>query len=169
MEAHGFSLREHGFYIINFAVLLYLLVRYGRSPLKKALNDRADRIEKRMVEAGRQMDAAAKELETAQARAASLERDRAEMAARLQEEARRLSDSIAQRAEREQEKIRKSGQQALENEKLRIEKAVQSEIAAAALAKAEEKLKTQWRSLNQPELAREFVAGLEKAAAPEGK
>jgi F0F1-type ATP synthase membrane subunit b/b' len=166
---HGFSLKEHGFYLLNFILFVWLLVRFGRAPLSRALNDRADRIEKRMKEAAGEFETASGRLETARRKQAGLAEERAAMLRRMEEEGQRLSESVARRVDTEKARITSSTKLAFENEKARLEKALQAEIAAAALDKAENDLEGQWRRLEHARLVREFVAGIESRPTPEGK
>jgi len=45
---HGFSLKVHGFYVLDFVLFAGLLVFFVKAPLKAALQGKADRFEEKL-------------------------------------------------------------------------------------------------------------------------
>jgi len=155
-------LKEHGFYVLDFILFAGLLVFFVRGPLKAALSGKAERFETRLNDVREQHRNANAELEAAQAKTASVEEDKVAVVKRLEAEAKRLGETIAQRTEAEKDKVHTAAATALENEKSRLEKGLRAEIALQALDLADAQLVKGWKSLNQNSLVSAFVGGVEE-------
>lgn len=157
---HGFSLKEHGFYVLDFVLFAALIVYLVRAPLAAALQGKAERFEGKLTAAQEQHSQAASDLMAARSKTANVEEEKVALAKRLEAEAERLGEAIAQRTREEEEKVRKAAEASLENEKNRREKGLKAEIALQALDLADAQLAKGWSTLNQESLVTAFVGGV---------
>jgi F0F1-type ATP synthase membrane subunit b/b' len=165
---HGFALKVHGFYLVNFIIFMAIVVGAARKPIGAMLRKRSDDFEVRFDEARRQFEETQESLNEARLRIEQLEMETMAMMQRLQKEGDRLKSSINERAEQEEDKVRKAAEAALANEKSRLEKEFQSDLALAAVSKADEKLLQSWRQLPQDNLVKDFISQVEALNAGGG-
>jgi F-type H+-transporting ATPase subunit b len=123
--------------LIAFAILLWIFAKYALPPLKKAMTDRQDYIEKQIKDA----DAARERLEQAEAEyKQQLEQTKAD-ASRIREEARAEGRAIIaelrEKAEEESSRIRERGEQQLAAEREQVIAAVRADLGRLAAELAE--------------------------------
>ena len=162
---HGFSLREHGFYIINFILFFGTLGYLLRTPLNNALAARSDAFKTRLETANENLADARKELADAEEKAEWLEEEKLAIAQKFAAEGTRFQQMVAERKEEEVKKLEKAADLALESEKIRLEKQFTTDVALSALVEAETRLDATWSSLPQDKLVDTFVAGVETLAS----
>jgi F0F1-type ATP synthase membrane subunit b/b' len=165
---HGFALKEHGFYILNFVIFMGILVWMGRAPLRVLLAERSERFSRRLDAAREQFEATQARLTDARQRLDGLEGEKQSLLTRVEEEGTRLEQAIAQRTEVEEQKLRDGAKAALENEKQRLEKAFQAELALASLERATRRLESEWRQLPQARFVASFTEELERLDSQAG-
>ena len=165
---HGFALKEHGFYIVNFIIFMAIVIGAARKPVGAMIRKRSDDFEVRLDEARRQFEETQQSLNEARLRIEQLEMETMALMQRLQKEGDRLKSSINERAALEEEKVRKAAEVALANEKSRLEKHLQSDLALAAVRRADEKLQRSWQQLPQDGLVKEFISQVEALSAGGG-
>jgi F-type H+-transporting ATPase subunit b len=157
---HGFSLKEHGYHIINFVLFVALLVFFLARPLARFLAERSDQFARRLAEAQEQEAKAATRLQDMKGKVETMELEAAALLQRLSREGAQQAQAIAERAAEEARKIQASALTALENEKRRAEKKFQRDVGLAALAAAEERLKAGWRTFRHERYLAAFVEGV---------
>jgi F0F1-type ATP synthase membrane subunit b/b' len=165
---HGFALKEHGFYILNFVIFMGILVWMGRAPLRVLLAERSERFSRRLDAAREQFEATQARLTDARQRLDGLEGEKQSLLTRVEEEGTRLEQAIAQRTEVEEQKLRDGAKAALENETQRLEKAFQAELALASLERATRRLESEWRQLPQARFVASFTEELERLDSQAG-
>ena len=154
---HGFSLKEHGFYIVNFILFVAIFVVVARKPIAAALKSRSDAFANRLAGARKEYEATQGRLAEARGKVEMVEMEAGAVVQRMGEEGRRLQSTIEERAGREEKKIQQVAEASLASEKTRMEKQFQAQISRQALDLAEERLKSSWPQLPQDLFVREFV------------
>ncbi len=157
---HGFALKEHGFYILNFLIFMGIVIGFARKPLKKGLEERADAFSKRLEDARKKHDETRALLGEATQKVAGLDEQKAALLKRMGDDAVRQKEEIAEKTIEEGKKIRAGAKNALENEKSRLDRQFQAELALASLGRAEERLSTQWKSLPHGAYVEQFADAL---------
>lgn len=165
---HGFALKEHGFYVLNFLIFVGIFVVFARKPLLKGLADRAESFARRLDEARKLHEATQAQLGEARDKVAGLDAERVAVLQRMEAEAVRQKEAIAEKTVSESEKIRAGAKNALENEKSRLERQVQADLALASLDRAEEQLAEQWPSLPHGAYAEQFADALGEQPTTDG-
>lgn len=122
--------------LIAFAILLWIFSKYALPPLKKAMTERQDYIEKQISDA----DAARERLEQAEAEyKQQLEQTKAD-ASRIREEARAEGRAIIaelrEKAQEEADRVRQRGEEQLAAERDQVVAALRGELGSLAAALA---------------------------------
>ena len=86
----------------------------------------------------------------------------------MEADAVRLKEDIAQKTVGEGKKIRAGAKNALENEKQRLDRKFQSELALASLGRAEELLAEQWKSLPHGSYVEQFATAIGEGPTTDG-
>lgn len=165
---HGFALKEHGFYILNFLIFMGILVGFARKPIKEGLANRADEFAHRLDKAREEFEATQSRLEEARTKVDMADVEGAALMARVEEESEQLKASIAAKTDEEEKKVRAGARAALENEKKRLERRFQGDLALAALGQAETELESRWQSLPHAQFVEQFADALAKEQGVEG-
>ncbi len=165
---HGFALKEHGFYILNFLIFMGIVIAFAREPLKQALAERSDAFAKRLEDARLKHEQTQALLGSAQEKMAGLEEEKSVLLKRMEADAVKQKEDIAQRTVEEGKKIRAGARSALENEKNRLDREFQSELALASLGRAEELLAEQWKSLPHSSYVEQFATAIGEEPTTDG-
>jgi F0F1-type ATP synthase membrane subunit b/b' len=165
---HGFALKEHGFYILNFLIFMGIVIAFAREPLKKGLADRADAFARRLEAARQKHDETQALLGSAQQKMAGLGAEKESLLKRMEADAVKQKEDIAQKTVEEGKKIRASAKNALENEKNRLDREFQSELALASLGRAEELLAKQWKTLPHGSYVEQFATAIGEEPTTDG-
>lgn len=165
---HGFALKEHGFYVLNFIIFMGILVIFARKPLAKGLRDRAEAFSKRLDAARQKYEETQARLTDAQGKSAGLDEEKAGLLQRMQEDAVRQKESIAEKSLEEGKKIRAAARNALENEKSRLDRRFRADLALASLGRAEELLAEQWKTLPHGAYVEQFAEALGEQSTTDG-
>ncbi|GEM_PF-4022455 len=163
---HGFSLKVHGFYIINFAIFVAIIAVTAGPAIARAVRERSANTARRLTQAEAAARQASTQAQDARQKVHGLEDDKAALIKRMHEEGLTLEEKIRQRAAQEAQKIQKGAEQALVGEKARLDKQVMTEVALAALDKAELQLKATWQELPHERLVADFSNGLATVQLP---
>ncbi len=159
---HGFSLKVHGFYLINFIIFVAILVYVAGPAVKKAIKERSERTSKRLTAAREEAAKAGAEVAGARGKVAGMESEKASMLERMGEEGLVLEQKIRKRGQEEAGKIQAGAQAALAGESARLEKQLMTEVALEALTKAETQLKATWQSLPHDRYVTDFAEALKQ-------
>ncbi len=165
LASGGFVMNEHGFYIVDFVVLVGILWYYGRGPAKRFLADRRAGVEREITDA-------ADIKRTAEERLAKYEGQ----LARFDEERLKLREDFARDGERERQRIKEATKAALGRLEADVERTVtqeasqarkdlQAAVAARAVALAEERVREQLTPATQRRLVKQYLADFERLAA----
>jgi F0F1-type ATP synthase membrane subunit b/b' len=165
---HGFVLKEHGFYIVNFIIFVGILVLFARKPLQAQLGERADTFAQRLERARADFEATQSRLAEARNKVELADVEAAALLARVEQEADRLKATIQERTVLEEKKLRAGAMAALENEKRRLDRRFQAELALTALTQAEATLKQDWQGLPHQDYVAEFADALARGPVSDG-
>jgi F-type H+-transporting ATPase subunit b len=166
---HGFALKEHGFYVLNFIIFVGLLVFVARKPIGNMMKERSEGFARRLNEARAKHAETTANLEKARQKVELLDMETMALLQRLEAEGRKLQQNIEERAGVEEEKIRAGARTALDNEQSRLEKEFQAEVALESLKLAEDRIRTRWRGLPQERFLQSFVSDVNGLSGPGGE
>ena len=161
------------FQVLNFAVLIFLLVKFGGGAVKKALLERHNQIKSDLASAAEARAAAQARFEQQEKRLAALEHEIAAIAASIKEEAEAEKVRLIAAAEERARRIREESEFIIEQQIKQAEEDLRREVAAAAVALAEKIVRTQLMPADQQRLIDTFVGdiahnGTHAGAAPSG-
>lgn len=159
------KLKDFGWRVMNFAALMFILIKFLKKPLADGLKGRQQKI--------------AAEFEDLETRRADAEREYKEYEGKLSgidEELKAMVQTAIEQGQKEKERIIEEANKAAENIKRQAEMAVQNEISEAkrrlkvdiaeqAAAMAEEIIKKNLQDADQDKLVEEYltkVGGLKK-------
>ncbi len=165
---HGFALKEHGFYVINFVIFLGIVVLFARKPIGKGLRERAEAFSRRLDGARLKYEETQARLADAQQKTDGLEAEKAGLLQRMREDALRQKETIAEKTLAEGKKIRATTSNALDNEKNRLDRRFRADLALASLGRAEELVAEQWKSLPHGAYVEQFAEALGEQSTTDG-
>jgi F-type H+-transporting ATPase subunit b len=123
--------------VVAFAILLFLLNRYALPPLRKAMTDRQDMIERQI----RESQEAKERLEAAEAEYRLLLEQTKADASRIREEARAegraIIDELRAKAQEEADRVRARGEEQLSAEREQVVAALRADLGRLATDLAE--------------------------------
>ena len=163
-EGGGMTLFWQG---VNLLLVLGVIVYYGRAPLRSFFADRRQRIEESIDAARAELAAAEHRLAECNERMASLDRELAEIRRSVRERAESERDRLLAEAGAAAERIRREAAAAVDQELRRAHQQLRDEAAALAVRLAGDLLHEQVTDADRARLADDFVAHVERAAAPE--
>jgi F-type H+-transporting ATPase subunit b len=172
-EEHGRGEEEHeggpsidpktlGLQILNFAVLVFILVKFGGGAMNKMLRSRHEQLKADLASAAELRAAAEAKLKKQEARLASLEHEIAEMRRNLKAEAEAEKARLIAAAEERAARIKAETAFLIEQQVREADQRLRRESADAALKIAEEILKKSIGSADQQKLVDTFVGDVER-------
>jgi len=166
-HGHGASLKEHGYYLVNFLVFLGLVYALTGDSIRAAVRDRSRTTGREIREAGAVLDEARRREEEAKTSLNALPAREQEIEETFAAEGARLAETIETRTEREKTKLRDAAQATVEAERTSMRRALSRELAEMTLNEAERLMETRRGAMDQDRLFDGFIAGL--AARGEGE
>jgi F-type H+-transporting ATPase subunit b len=146
------------FAFINFAILLYLLVRFAGKPLSAYLAERHTQIKKDLAEAARLRDEAEAKLSKVDEKLSGLDAEIAEIKASVQADAEAEKKRIIEHAEAEAEALVAGAERTLDIEIERAKRKLEVSAVQAALQSAEKLLKREVNDADVTRLREEYLA-----------
>jgi F-type H+-transporting ATPase subunit b len=162
-EAPSISVKTLGFQLLNFAVLVFLLVKFGGPAVSKALQARSQQIKTDLASAAELRAAAQARFEQQEKRLASLEQEIAAITASIKQEAEAEKARLIATAEERARRIREESEFIIEQQVKQAEEDLRREVAAAAVALAEKIVRTQMGAGDQQRLIDAFVGDIAHA------
>lgn len=158
---HSASFKDWLWPIVNFAILLFILVKFGHKPIREFLRKRTELIEKSLKEAEETKEFAKKALAEVQERLKFID-----------EEINKILESARKAGEKEKEALIAQGEslknKIIEQTKANIEyglqkakKEIKSEAALMAIELAEKKIKQRLDTKEQERLIEEYIKKFE--------
>jgi F-type H+-transporting ATPase subunit b len=154
---HASLLKEYIWKIINFAILVFILYKFGKKPVADFLKKRTELIEKTLNEAKEAKEAALKALREAEERVKTKDVEVKEIldAARKSGELER--DKIIEESGRLKEKILEQAKTNIDYELKHAKEAIKAEAVELAMELAEKKLKEKLSKEEQEKLLDESL------------
>lgn len=124
--------------VINFAVLIFLLVKFGAKPIANGLGGRQKRIKEELQDLERRRDEAERQYREFEAKLASVEKDIDSIVARAVAQAEVEKAKIIEKAEKAVSDLKRQSELAIQNEIVEARRTLKNEITEQAAALAEE-------------------------------
>ncbi|MDX9719786.1 MAG: ATP synthase F0 subunit B [Myxococcota bacterium] len=151
--------------IINFAILLFLLFRFGGPRISAFLEHRQQQLEKQMKESAELRERAQQRLNEIEAQMKDFEQRRE----RLLEDYRRAGEAekarIIESAEQQARRIREDAEMAAASERSRASAELEEELARRALRLAEAALREQMQPSRQARVVEQSIEQIEALSA----
>jgi F-type H+-transporting ATPase subunit b len=155
--------------ILNFAILVGVLVYFGRKPIAGFLAARRRAVEEGMAEGARiKAEAEAKHREYS-ARLAQLDNEVAKLRAEMRDAADKEKARILEETENRVKRLKQETDRLIEQQMQQLHTDVMREVIDTAVASAEQVLKDKLNAQDQQRLAREYLVQINKTAKGEGR
>jgi F-type H+-transporting ATPase subunit b len=165
-ESPGFSGKTFLWQMLNFAALLFLLIKFGGPAVKKALAARHTQIKTDLASAAEARTAAQARFEQQGKRLAALESEIATIVAGIKQEAEAEKTRLIAMAEERARRIREECEFIIEQQVKQAEEDLRREVAAQAVALAEKIVRAQLGAQDQQRLVDTFVGDVAGNGAP---
>jgi len=156
-EAPSLDLKKLAWQFLNFGILVFLLIKFGGPPVTKALQARSDQIKTDLASAAEARAAAQARFEQQEKRLLALEHEIAAITANIKQEAEAEKARLIAIAEERAKRIREESEFIIEQQVKQAQEDLRREVAAAAVALAEQIVRTQIGSSDQQKLIDTFV------------
>jgi F-type H+-transporting ATPase subunit b len=147
--------------VVNFAILVFLLVKFVKRPLQDYLQQRKETVEKTLMEAKEAKELAQKALTEVEERLALKDKEVAEIIESARESGEREKARLIQEADNMRVRIIDQAKINIDYELRKAKEALQHEAAEAALQRAEQLIKEEITEQDQDRLFRESLRLLE--------
>lgn len=158
---HGSSLMDWVWRIVNFAILVFLLVKFAGKPLKAYLQQRKELIEKSITEAQEAKELARRALAEVEERFKTKDKDVEEIIAISRSSGEAERERLIQEGERLQAKILDQAKANIDHEVKMAKQMIKAEAVDASIRLAEEKIKGRMTTEEQDRLLKESIKLLE--------
>lgn len=148
------------FAIINFAILLYLLVRFVRKPMGSYLQERHERIRRDLEEAAELRERAQARLREIDEKLDKLDAEVAEIRESVARDAKEEKSRLIADAEREAERIVANAEKTLADEIARVKRRLEVSAVQAAVEASEKLLRSSITATDHNRLREEYFAQL---------
>jgi F-type H+-transporting ATPase subunit b len=165
---HEIDAGKLGLQVLNFAVLMFILVRFGGPAINKVLRARHDQLKVDLEEAKRLRTEAEERFRRHEQRLANLEHEIEVMLQSIRQEAEQEKARIIASAEEKARRIQDETRFQLDQQVKEAELRFRAEVAQAAVRVAEELLRRSVTASDEQRLAQAFVAELAARAPQEG-
>lgn len=156
------------FALINFAIFAAIMWKLAAQPLADFVRTRHTTIRKDLDEAQALHKEAEARLREYQQKIAGLDAEIDALLVQVKQEAQAEKARIIAEAERQAATLKQEAEAQIQVELRRMQRALKAEAVNAAMAAAEQILKTRTTTDDQVKLAERFVSEIEKPAAPAG-
>jgi F-type H+-transporting ATPase subunit b len=159
-EPHGVDPKTLGLQLLNFAVLVFILMKFGGGAINKALLARHQQLKGDLEEAGRLKQAAEERFRHQEQRLANLEREITAMTEAIRHEAEQEKARIIAGAEEKARRVQEETTFALQQQVKEAEARFRAEVAQAAVKVADELLRRSVTPSDEQRLVQSFVGEL---------
>jgi F-type H+-transporting ATPase subunit b len=143
--------------VINFAVLIFLLVKFGAKPIANSLGGRQKRIKEELQDFERRRDEAQKQYREFEAKLASVEKDIDTIVARAVAQAEVEKAKIIEKAEKAVGDLKRQSELAIQNEIVEARRTLKNEITEQAAALAEELIVKNLKPADQVQIIENYL------------
>jgi len=152
------------FPVLNFAIFVYLLVRYAWPSVKSGLAERRRLIQEEVAEAEKVYRQVQTELREIQSRKARIQQEAEKILAQLHAEAEHERVALIEAARKTAERIRSDARRLGEQEAARAAQRIREEVALLVTQQAGEALRQRLTQPDQERFVREFQSAVESGA-----
>jgi F-type H+-transporting ATPase subunit b len=156
--AHPSLFKEYFWKIINFAILAFILFKFGKKPLQSFLKQRTELIEKTLKEAKDAKEAAEKALKGVEERLKTKDKEVEEILSASKRSGEEARENLIQQSDKLREKILEQARVNIEYELKHAREAIKAEAVEIAIELAEKKLKEKLTKEEQKRLLEESLA-----------
>ena len=159
---HGGGIMEWVWRVLNFAILVFVLVKFAGKPLRDYLQSRKDLIEKSIKEAQEAKELAKKALAEVEERLKLKDKEIEEIVSSAKGSGERERDRLVEESEKLRQKILEQAKTNIDFEVKRAKETIKGEAVAAAMQLAEDRIKGKLTNEDQEKLLKESLALLGK-------
>jgi F-type H+-transporting ATPase subunit b len=154
--------------LINFAILVGVLVWFGRKPLQGFLLARRHAVEEGMAEGARIKEEAEAKFREYSARLAQLDSEVNKLRTEIRDAADKEKARILEESENRVKRLKQETERLIEQQIQQLHSDVMREVVDTAVSTAETVLRDKLNTQDQQRLAREYLVQINKAAKGEG-
>ena len=160
-EHHGIDPKRLAFQLLNFALLVGILVKFGGGAINKSLRARHEQLKADLQEAATARAAAEARLKEQDRRVANLEAELVTLRASLAQAGEHEKSRLVAAAEERVRRIQDETRAMLDQQVRDAERRFREEVATAAMRIAEEKVRRSLQTDDEARLLQSFVQELE--------
>lgn len=160
-EHAGFTWKDWLWPVVNFSILLFVLVFFGRKPLSEYFRKRTELIEKSLREATEARELAQKTLDEVRSRLQNTDREINDIIESARMAGQKEKEAIIAEGAKLKEKILEQAKANIDFELQKAKKEIKSEAAVAALELAEKQIKEKLGKKEQESLIDDYIKRLE--------
>jgi F-type H+-transporting ATPase subunit b len=161
---HEFTWKDWFWPVINFAILVFILVYFGRRPIGEYFRKRTELIEKSLKEATEAKEFAQKALREVQERLKNTDQEVEEILEKARKSGEKEKEAIIAEGKRIKEKIIEQAKANINFELQKAKEKIKSDAAIMALELAEKQLKEKLGPKEQETLIEDYIKRLEAEA-----
>ena len=152
--------------LFNFAVVAFLVGKYGGPAIRKMVTDRHDEVAKQLEESTRLREEAKAKLDEYSRKVASLDAEIAKLVDGIRGEAEHDKQRILADATQRAERMTKEAEQTIAAELARVKLQLEREVTLTAIAVAEQLLSEKTTDADHRKLNEQFISALAAARSP---
>jgi F-type H+-transporting ATPase subunit b len=152
--------------LFNFAVVAFLVGKYGGPAIRKMVTDRHDEVAKQLEESTRLREEAKAKLDEYNQKLAQLDSDINKLVEGIRNEAEHDKQRIVAEATQRAERMKKEAEQTIAAEIARVKAQLEREVTLTAIAVAEKLLTEKTTDADQRKLNEQFIGALAGARTP---
>ncbi len=161
-DAHGGSLSSEKlwdlfFRILNFAVLVFILVKFGAKPIAEGLSGRQKKIKDDIEDLESRRDEAEKTYKNFQAKLAGMEKEIDTIVDKAVAQAEIEKTKILEKAEQSAEDLKRQAEMTINNEIMVARRTLKNDIAEQAAAMAEELIRKNLTADDQVKIIEDYL------------
>ena len=159
---HAFTWKDWLWPVINFAILAFILVYFGRKPAREYFKKRTELIEQSLKEAKEAKELARKTLDEVRARLSNTDREIEQIIEAARKSGEKEKSEIIAEGERLKEKIIEQAKANIDFELQKAKEKIKSDAALLALEMAEKQIKEKLGKKEQEALVDDYIKRLEE-------
>ena len=153
------------FQVINFVTFIFILVFFGRGPVRSALQARSNKIAEEILEAQRLQQESASALAKYEQMLEDFQKERDQMLNQYREQGEAEKEELIASGKKEAERIKSDAERSVENERQSMQNRIERELVEEALKRAEALLVEKLNSQDHTRLTREYLTQVESLSA----
>lgn len=151
------KLKDLGFRIMNFAVLIFILVKFGAKPIAAGLSSRKNKIKTEIEDLQAKKAEAEKSFKEFEAKLASIEAEIGTIVEKAVAQAEIEKTRIIEKAEQAAADIQRQAEMAIQHEVMEAKRTLKNDIADKAAVMAEELIKRNLTAADQVKIVEDYL------------